>query len=102
MSDTEIGEEFPTFVEAPALYAVGVGGHVIRTDHGVERVLRFVTPSGEVLNVYAADATVLEGMRTVAQDLQVAEIESGEVLRGGVPGDGALPCRVARHATGEA
>ena len=80
MSDSDIGEEWLDFATAPALYAVGVGGHVIRTDHGVQRVLRFVTPSGEILNVYAADATVLEGMRTVAQDLQVAEIETGEVF----------------------
>jgi hypothetical protein len=81
MSDVEIGEGFPAFVEAPALLATGVGGYIIRTDHGVQRVIRFVTPSGEILNVYAATPEVLEGMRTTAQDLQLAELETGGAMR---------------------
>lgn len=68
------------FVDAPALYAVGVGGHIARTVDGEFRILRFITPSGEILNVALADDTVLEGVRTVAQDLQIAQIEAGEAI----------------------
>ncbi|MDG4669465.1 hypothetical protein [Mycobacterium sp. 236(2023)] len=73
-------EGIPGFVQAPGWLAVGVGGHLIRSTDGDFRVLRFLNPSGEILNVALADDTVTEGVRTTAQDLQLATIEADTVF----------------------
>jgi hypothetical protein len=58
----------------------GVGGFVGRYTHGVERVLQFVLPSGEVLSV-AMTAEQLATVVSKAIELQAIELESGEVVR---------------------
>lgn len=72
--------ELPEFVTAPGWLAVGIGGHLIRSTDGDFRVLRFLNPSGEILNVALADDALLEGVRTTAQDLQLATIEADQVF----------------------
>lgn len=63
-----------------AFKATGVGGFVTRTPDGVQTIMQFVLPSGELLNV-ALDPELLEGTRVKATELQTVVMETGEVMR---------------------
>jgi hypothetical protein len=66
--------------EITAFQITGVGGFVGRYSHGVERVLQFVLPSGEILSIAMTDdqlaAVVSKGI-----ELQAIELETGETMR---------------------
>ncbi|MBI3217601.1 MAG: hypothetical protein HYZ38_27635 [Mycobacterium sp.] len=63
-----------------AFKAVGVGGFVTRTPHGVQAILQFVLPSGEELNI-ALDDELLAATDAKAIELRTVVMETGELMR---------------------
>jgi hypothetical protein len=63
-----------------AFKAVGVGGFVTRTQHGVQTILQYVLPSGELLNI-ALDDRMLDATAIKVVELQTVVMETGEVMR---------------------
>lgn len=63
-----------------AFQIVGVGGFIGRWPDGVHRLLQFVLPSGELLNI-GLSAKQLEAVVNKCIELQAAELETGEVMR---------------------
>jgi hypothetical protein len=63
-----------------AIVIAGVGGFVIRTTDRVERILQLVTPSGRVIS-FALDDRQAAAVGAKASELELAAMETGEVLR---------------------
>jgi hypothetical protein len=63
-----------------AIAVVGVGGYVIRTPTETARILQFVTASGRILSLALGEGLSAH-VAAKATELELASIESGEVLR---------------------
>jgi hypothetical protein len=53
---------------------------VTRTQHGVQSILQYVLPSGELLNI-ALDDQLLDATAIKVVELQTVVMETGEVMR---------------------
>jgi len=67
--------------ELDAFIINGVGGLVARSNCGVVRVLRLATVSGREVNVVLDCPEVAKAIVKGVTDIQIAELETGEVMR---------------------
>jgi hypothetical protein len=68
------------YTDLDAIACVGVGGYVIRTPGETARILQFVTASGRIISLALGEG-LSAYVAAKATELELASIETGEVLR---------------------